>query len=410
MLELKDNTKEDCSSKDLFESEETVCAAPGKKNVINTCHRLIALSGDPTQKTYLLDQPKIMIGRDKSSHIRIHEKTASLYHAMICIQDNVCILKDLNSKNGTIVNGSGVKDSLILKDGDKITIGFTLFAFLRGDLGHVDRAGQLPRRNRTITSIYPIAVNMLKSVSALLARSLGDLGQSLWARRLLREKRLATSVIGIASIIILAILFSLSQTNSGDSRSPEIAVQQMSVANNLLGRKNMIRASEAGTTQQKISSAKDKDFSLNETALQLIEKSIRHYIKGDIALSLTMVEETLHLNLPDDSSLKTKALAVKDSVGKVYMLYKEGLDHYSNRRKGQAIVSWSKALKADQKIVGPQSSHLANQIANHTGDIFYQMAQNSLNRGNDKEAQEFCSQTFRAQPGHKGCTAIMNTL
>lgn len=365
---IHNNIGENGSSTNIFESEETVFAAPEQNRKFNKGHRLIVLSGDSPDKTYLLYHPKMMIGRDQSSHIRIYDKTVSLYHAMIFVKANECILKDLDSKNGTLVNGARIKDSLKLKDGDKIEIGSTIFTFVHGDLDHLFGVRQLLRKKRYIAGVFTIAC------------------------------------------IVLAIFIFLYQVDTGDARSGAPVEQKNMVENNSPAKKNMSHSTEADTAQQEPFSGKEKSISLDEKGQQLAEKALHQYVNGNIAMSLTMLEETLQLNLPDDSALKTKALAIKDTIVNIYMLYKEGFKHYNKSNMGQAIEFWSQALKADKEIVGQASSHFANQIASHTGDIFYKMAQDALKKGNNKQAQEFCSQTFRAMPNHKGCIAILNTL
>lgn len=367
-IPIFNNIEKDGQGAEIMENEETVLAVPDQIKKVNKSHRLIVLSGDSIDKTYLLNRPKMMIGRDPSSHICICEKTVSLFHAMICIEANECILKDLNSKNGTIVNGSRIKDSIKLKDGDKIEIGCTIFTFILGGLGHSYRA-----------------------------------------RKLLWKKRYTLAVFAMISIIV-AVFISLNQIKAGDSRSGSSNQQKNLVANNSSGEKKLTNSNEAGITQKKLPSDNEKSLTLDEKGLQLTEKALHLYINGNIALSLSMLEETLQLNLPNDSALKAKALAIKDKVVKIYTLYKEGLTHYNESNMGQAFANWSQALKADKEIVGQTNSYFANQIAGHTSDIFYRMAQEALNRGNNEKAQEFCSQTFRALPGHKGCIAIMNML
>lgn len=409
-MSIIDNVEEDGPGTTNFQSEETVFAAPKQNMKFKNSHRLVVLSGDSTDKTYLLDHPKMMIGRDQSSHIRIYENTVSLFHAMIYIKENECFLKDLSSKNGTIVNGSCIKDELKLKDGDKIEIGPTILSFIRGDLGHFYELQQLSLKKRYITGIYQIAGKIFTSGSNLFASTIRELGRSFENLGLFREKRIATSVIAIASIIILAVFISLYQIQGDDSQPGTLIEQKNPVAYKSSGEKNISNSTGAGNTQQELSPAKEKSLSLDEKGLQLTEKAIHHYVNGNIALSFDMLEETLQLNLPDNSVIKNKALSIKDAVVDIYMLYKEGLNHYNKSNMGQAIMLWSKALKSDQGIVGQTSSHFANQIANHTGDIFYKLAQEALNKGNNEKAQEFCSQTFRALPSHKGCIAIMNTL
>ncbi|RME86307.1 MAG: diguanylate cyclase [Planctomycetota bacterium] len=62
------------------------------------------------------------IGRDKTNDIYIDSMEISRFHCQIQLVDEGYLITDLNSRNGTLVNGSYVKGSL-LEDGDMIHLG-----------------------------------------------------------------------------------------------------------------------------------------------------------------------------------------------------------------------------------------------------------------------------------------------
>ncbi len=65
----------------------------------------------------------ITIGRDSNNDIVINDSSVSREHALILINDiNEIILKDLNSSNGTFINGQRIKESKIKKE-DKVRFG-----------------------------------------------------------------------------------------------------------------------------------------------------------------------------------------------------------------------------------------------------------------------------------------------
>jgi pSer/pThr/pTyr-binding forkhead associated (FHA) protein len=71
----------------------------------------------------------IMIGRAPLNHIIIDNPAVSAQHAMLARVDDSYRLKDLNSTNGTQVNGVPVNDAE-LKDGDKIRFGTVVAIFV----------------------------------------------------------------------------------------------------------------------------------------------------------------------------------------------------------------------------------------------------------------------------------------
>jgi len=69
-----------------------------------------------------------MIGRAPSNHIIINHPTVSAQHAVLLRVSDSYSLKDLNSTNGTQINGDFVTDAE-LKDGDTIRFGSVIAVF-----------------------------------------------------------------------------------------------------------------------------------------------------------------------------------------------------------------------------------------------------------------------------------------
>lgn len=69
-----------------------------------------------------------LLGRGKECEMVLEDRQASREHAEIRKVGGAFVLKDLESKNGTFVNGTPVS-SWTLKDGDVIRIGRAEFRF-----------------------------------------------------------------------------------------------------------------------------------------------------------------------------------------------------------------------------------------------------------------------------------------
>jgi pSer/pThr/pTyr-binding forkhead associated (FHA) protein len=78
--------------------------------------------------THELVRNFFMIGRAPSNQIVIDHPTVSAQHAVLLRVGDSFWLKDLNSTNGTQINGVLVTDAK-LKDGDKIRFGSALAVF-----------------------------------------------------------------------------------------------------------------------------------------------------------------------------------------------------------------------------------------------------------------------------------------
>ena len=111
----------------------TVYLDPNEDQLVTNYHKLLVISKDNFGKEYVLDQAETVIGRSKDCDITVEDETVSSSHATIHMRDNDCIITDMNSKNGTLVNKSPIRDDTALKKGDEIEIGDVRFKFVHKD-------------------------------------------------------------------------------------------------------------------------------------------------------------------------------------------------------------------------------------------------------------------------------------
>jgi DNA-binding winged helix-turn-helix (wHTH) protein len=83
---------------------------------------LIAREGQLTGEKWTVDSDEMIIGRGSDCHIILPERQVSRYHAKVIHSNGKFSLVDLDSKNGTHLNGRQVKGSAPLRDGDEIQI------------------------------------------------------------------------------------------------------------------------------------------------------------------------------------------------------------------------------------------------------------------------------------------------
>ena len=71
----------------------------------------------------------LSIGRSKESDVRIEDRYASSLHARVFERGGRHFVEDMNSTNGTLLNGATLKGEAELLDGDTVQIGDTVFRF-----------------------------------------------------------------------------------------------------------------------------------------------------------------------------------------------------------------------------------------------------------------------------------------
>ena len=73
----------------------------------------------------LFENREITLGRSPTNNIFVRDKSASRVHCQIVVTDDGCRLTDLQSTNGTFVNGEQVTEC-VLSAGDEVRLGTTL--------------------------------------------------------------------------------------------------------------------------------------------------------------------------------------------------------------------------------------------------------------------------------------------
>lgn len=129
----------------------------------------IGPSGPGLGRRFALDLKPVTLGRDASCSFAIADGSVSRLHAHIEPRDSGGYrLSDLNSRNGTFVNGTRISRS-DLKDGDYLQLGECVFRFLAG--GNVE-AGYHDEIHR-LTLLDPLTgVHNRRSLSEFLEREL----------------------------------------------------------------------------------------------------------------------------------------------------------------------------------------------------------------------------------------------
>ncbi|MCU1303340.1 MAG: hypothetical protein JWQ87_3624 [Candidatus Sulfotelmatobacter sp.] len=94
--------------------------------------RLLALSGFPNERVRVIKDGPLFLGRDPSNQVEVRDPAVSRKHCSVSeISSGVFEIADLESQNGTFVNGTSVSRKT-LQHGDRIRIGSSEFVFFTG--------------------------------------------------------------------------------------------------------------------------------------------------------------------------------------------------------------------------------------------------------------------------------------
>ena len=109
--------------------------APGSATIVSaiseTPQTLVVIDGPLQGLEMVLDRREIRIGRAPNNEFVIEDDYASSQHARLQKTDEGWLLQDLNSTNGTYVDGARIGAPVSIKQEMQIRIGKTIFE-LRG--------------------------------------------------------------------------------------------------------------------------------------------------------------------------------------------------------------------------------------------------------------------------------------
>lgn len=169
------------------------------------------LTGDGATQVYLLDVPRLTVGRTRENLLTISDPAISRHHAeFIRLGDDV-LLRDLGSTNGSFINGVRISEQL-LNDGDVVRFGPQGQEFrvtLTSESGTSPSEGPRPRREST--------GSLIESLSGRLAAP-GDVCEDASLRCVLAEAyltkgdhaealRLLTKYVDPASLLALPLSY-----------------------------------------------------------------------------------------------------------------------------------------------------------------------------------------------------------
>lgn len=85
--------------------------------------RLKILHGSNAGKDVKIPSPKCVIGRGDDCHLKPQSDAVSRRHCVIITTENEVVVRDMNSRNGTFVNGERVAEESVLLNGDVLRVG-----------------------------------------------------------------------------------------------------------------------------------------------------------------------------------------------------------------------------------------------------------------------------------------------
>lgn len=149
--------------------------------------QLVVIEGPSKNKKITLNKNKITIGKRDNNDFILEDKTVSRNHLEIEYASDSFILRDLNSTNGTYLNGSKVKEAY-LAPGDAIKIGNSVIEFVAFDEkisiepSPKEAFGMMVGKSRKMRQIFAILEKISPSQATVIIEGETGTGKDLVAR------------------------------------------------------------------------------------------------------------------------------------------------------------------------------------------------------------------------------------
>jgi pSer/pThr/pTyr-binding forkhead associated (FHA) protein len=103
---------------------------PGGRSQAPRAGLVVVHSQDPAQQgqRFPCGEEDVTIGREKGNTILVASESASRHHARIFVSGGAHVLVDLESTNGTLLNGKPVTEQT-LRNGDVLRVGTTVLRY-----------------------------------------------------------------------------------------------------------------------------------------------------------------------------------------------------------------------------------------------------------------------------------------
>jgi pSer/pThr/pTyr-binding forkhead associated (FHA) protein len=89
--------------------------------------QLFVVQGKPIGKWLAFRPGKYILGRGQECHVRFNSDWVSRQHCVLHVRHDMASIRDLGSRNGTLLNGQLLVGERFLRHGDRLQIGPIVF-------------------------------------------------------------------------------------------------------------------------------------------------------------------------------------------------------------------------------------------------------------------------------------------
>jgi pSer/pThr/pTyr-binding forkhead associated (FHA) protein len=159
--------------------------------------RLVILSEGLTGKAHELKVEKTTIGRVDDNTFPIPDASVSSHHCEVLLRGSDIVLRDLNSTNGTFINGQQLNGEGVIKSGQIIRLGQVEMRLEQADAAPPAASRKLPDQ----TMVIPQGVKLGQDTSTKIVAF--DTAKPGFAKR----TNVGTKIFIAVAIVVLIVIF-----------------------------------------------------------------------------------------------------------------------------------------------------------------------------------------------------------
>jgi hypothetical protein len=334
-------------------------------------NRLLLMGqNDKVTSTYPLNRNITHIGRSRRNHIRIKDPQVSVKHLTVSASGSTCVVNDLESSNGTFVNGERLVGSRVLKDGEEIMLGKTTLRFAARQFGAPVREAKSRHRPNVPSNLKRVGMSAAALLFLMMSVAFVYLGPHI-ASQLYTDKSAVT-------------------TKKTDRSSQSIAIQSQK------------RPLPPGKVKEKPNVSRHT-VPVNQTSL--IQQALTDYAAGRIKST----ERTLKMisAAKEGAPEELQAKRILAMVGAVKDLHAQARWAQEEKLFAKALDYWDRLLILDMELVGDRPSSFATQAEQTVQELSYEHALDAYRSKNHQKVRQLCNIILQINPKNAQALALL---
>jgi hypothetical protein len=333
-------------------------------------HRLQLMSEDNTiVSTHSLNRKLTHVGRSRRNHMQIKDPQVSVKHLSVSTRGNTCVVNDLNSSNGTFINGERLVGGQVLNDGDEIMLGKTIMRFAAREAED------------------PVLKNRIRPA---------------FRQAFFKGKILISASLSLCLVMAVVLFLLSTRVAPGLNDIPSSPPDHLEISSSSTDSQTETQPSVSMAPQEGDDGLYSKPA---PTATSFIQEALNDYASGRLDMAIKPLERLSMVREHTPEAAQAKQIMVLFDI--VREMHAEALQAEQQKAYAKAIDCWDRLLVVDLELTGDRPSYFANQAEKRVQQLSYEYALESYGLKNNEKARQLCNVILQINPAHQGALTLL---